>query len=153
MSSIRKLYEIWGAPLDLLQHAWCVRGRTVFETAVEQGWQRAVGTGALLMKLSQSLETQLDRFDTEISNANVDEKSARALAALAKTVETLADLEVKFRQNAENRVAQTAPTPSAGQGDRQTGYETRSLELDRRLAQLVAKHGVEGDLERSVGNA
>ena len=131
MGAIRKLYEIWGAPLGLLQQAWCLRGRKVFETAVDQGWQRAVGTGALLMKLSRSLEAQLDRFDAESRDSVVDEKSARALAAFAKTIESLAELEAKFRQDTENRVAQDRHN---GPADRETGGQARSEDLDRRFA-------------------
>ncbi|MEO1399058.1 MAG: hypothetical protein AAFU56_09370, partial [Pseudomonadota bacterium] len=142
MGAIRKLYEIWGAPLDLLQQAWCLRGQTVFESAIAQGWQRAVGTGALLMKLSRSLEVQLDRFDAESRDSVVDEKSARALAAFAKTIESLADLEAKFRQDTESRVAQHRQDGAASDEDGPS--RTRSEDLDRRLAQLVAKYGFEG---------
>ncbi|MEM1039797.1 MAG: hypothetical protein AAGI12_10055 [Pseudomonadota bacterium] len=147
MSAIRKLYEIWGAPLDLLQQAWCLKGRRVFEDAVEQSWQRAVGTGALLMKLSRSLEGQLDRFDAESAQMQVDEKSARALAAFAKTIESLADLEAKFRQETESRVAQDRHAAASQRETSEGLAETRSQELDRRLAQLVAKFGNQRDVE------
>ncbi|MEO0546356.1 MAG: hypothetical protein AAF035_05360 [Pseudomonadota bacterium] len=146
MSAIRKLYEIWGAPLDLLQQAWCLKGRRVFEDAVGQSWQRAVGTGALLMKLSRSLEGQLDRFDAESAQMQVDEKSARALAAFAKTIESLADLEAKFRQETESRIAQDKHAKAAEQRTDEGFAETRSQELDRRLAQLVAKFGNQRNL-------
>ncbi|MEL6946793.1 MAG: hypothetical protein AAFO73_04075 [Pseudomonadota bacterium] len=145
LSAVRTLYESWGAPLDLLQLVFSTTGSRVFDQAKNEGWTNAIASGALLTKLANILDSQLERFGRDCSTALIDEKSARALSAFAKTVESLSELEQKFRAEANAILSGSTASgdTAAGRGD---SYAERSAELDRRLAQLVARYEPDGAL-------
>ncbi|MDR3496209.1 MAG: hypothetical protein P4L82_16545 [Ancalomicrobiaceae bacterium] len=117
-SEIRSTYEESSLPVAVIAKAYGVRDRAIYERAAREGWAHRRGPQAegdrpgpelarpeldrsvLVSRLFRAVERQIDEIDrhlAQLQSEGVDERDARTLAALAKTLELLIGLERQTR--------------------------------------------------------
>lgn len=105
---IRSTYEHSNVPVATIAKAYAVRERAVYERAAKEGWTARRTQGAnptpeaplnrsvLVRRLFNAVERQIAEIErrlTSLPATGADEKDARTLAALARTIELLIGLE------------------------------------------------------------
>lgn len=85
-TALRLLHENFGAPLALLQQASGAADRFVDRLAVREKWKPALSAMSLHGGLMQLFERQIGRLSKTADETACEEKHARALATLAKTL-------------------------------------------------------------------
>jgi DNA invertase Pin-like site-specific DNA recombinase len=136
-SEIRSTYEHSTVPVATIAKAYAVRERAIYERAAKEGWaaRRAQGglpptdvpldRSVLVKRLFQAVERQIadiERRLASLTSTGSDEKDARTLAALARTIELLIGLERQAKSE----------TPEAPEAD----VDDLRRELARRIANL-----------------
>ncbi len=109
-SEIRSTYEDSALPVSVIAKAYAVRERAVYERAAKEGWamrrthggDRPLDRSVLVARLFHAVERQIaeiERRFIEVTGAGTgaDERDARTLAALARTIELLIGLERQAR--------------------------------------------------------
>ena len=135
-------------PVAVIAKAYGVRERAIYERAAQEGWAHrrgSPGDGAgpgpepdrpeldrsvLVSRLFRAVERQIDEIDrrlTQLQSDGVDERDARTLAALAKTLELLIGLERQTRP-------EVVDTPEAD-------IDAFRRDLARRIQSLQATEG------------
>jgi len=107
-AEIRSTYEQSALPVSVIAKAYAVRERAVYERAASEEWtaRRAQGTApipervldrsVLVSRLFHAVERQIaeiERRFVDMAGTGADERDARTLAALARTIELLIGLE------------------------------------------------------------
>ncbi|MDR3376650.1 MAG: hypothetical protein P4L98_23255 [Ancalomicrobiaceae bacterium] len=147
-SEIRSTYEDSSLPVAVIAKAYGVRERAIYERAAQEGWAHRRGPqgesagpapepdrpeldrSVLVSRLFRAVERQIDEIDrrlTQLQSDGVDERDARTLAALAKTLELLIGLERQTRP-------EVVDTPEAD-------IDAFRRDLARRIQSLQATEG------------
>jgi hypothetical protein len=107
-AEIRSTYEQSALPVSVIAKAYAVRERAVYERAASEGWiarrtqgaapilERALDRSVLVSRLFHAVERQIaeiERRFVDMAGNGADERDARTLAALARTIELLIGLE------------------------------------------------------------
>ncbi len=105
---IRSTYEQSATPVAVIARAYGIRERAIYERAAREGWtgrklqsgltpfERPLDRTVLVSRLFHAVERQIaeiERRFVELAGSGADEKDARTLAALARTLELLIGLE------------------------------------------------------------
>ena len=142
-AALRELHEDWGTPLELLQRATKPQSNDIEKRALVEGWNVHQSTRGLYTQLIETFENQLTKFRGARSEGD-DEKGARALSIMAKTLETIVTTEAKLKQ-----VSQKQSDPKNGALDETTSNRgtdddrntissaDRTSEIDKALTRLV----------------
>lgn len=109
---IRSTYEHSSVPVAMIAKAYAVRERAVYERAAKEGWtarrtqssnptpDAPLDRSVLVRRLFKAVERQIAEIERRLSSlpaTGADEKDARTLAALARTIELLIGLERQAR--------------------------------------------------------
>lgn len=135
--AVRQLHEHWNVPLDILGNATGLKVKRLEDRAARECWQTSHSAGSLLTKLISVFHQQLEQFSLGASNEGCEEKRARALSILAKTLESVATVGVKTSTTQASHEAESKRTELDEQPN--SDDANRTAELDRQLAELVQK--------------
>lgn len=132
-AALRMLHEDWGAPLQLLEEVMERGDGTVTNRAAREGWMEGSTILGLHARLVRVIVSQIDRFAAAPENGD-EEKRARALSMMAKTLELVAATTQKINTvSGENNAQQHGrPDESSHELD-----AARREEIHRELARLV----------------
>ena len=109
-AALRALHEDWGVPLPLLEKVTERGEATVTSRAKRDGWVEGNTLSGLHARLVRVIVAQMDRFET--SDENIDEeKRARALSVIAKTLETVMATSEKLETNSGEFSMQNSGRP------------------------------------------
>ncbi len=138
--AVRALYEVWGAPIDLLCDACGVRLETLQERKVHGQWKQRDPAAAVYSRLSQVLLHQIEQLN-EMNEPENSDKHARALSLMSKSLESLATLGVRYginigEENSNHHAGSSQPSTIAG--------PQRTFALDQKLARFLEEFGEEG---------
>jgi hypothetical protein len=107
-AEIKSTYEESALPVSVIAKAYAVRERAVYERAAREAWvtrrtqaampppERVLDRAVLISRLFHAVERQIaeiERRFAELAGSGADERDARTLAALARTIELLIGLE------------------------------------------------------------
>jgi hypothetical protein len=107
-NEIRSAYEESALPVSVIAEAYAVRERAVYERASRESWvsrrtqaaspvvERSLDRSVLVGRLFHAVERQIaeiERRFIDLAGNGADERDARTLAALARTLELLIGLE------------------------------------------------------------
>ena len=142
-AEVRATYEGSTVPVSTIAKAYGLRDRTIYDRAAREHWTprrdhpaasssaaAAYDRSVLVARLFQAVERQIaeiERRFKDLAVAGADEKDARTLAALARTLELLLGLERQARP-------ETPETPEAD-------IDAFRRDLARRIASLQAAEG------------
>ena len=130
--ALRIMHEEYGVPLDVLKPLAICEDRH-FETATA-GWRFGASSRTMLTRMSAVAERQLAHFQNS-AEAQCDEKSARALAVMAKTLETIANIEERLGME-QNRKGNAHGDDTREDDER----DAIAADLEAQLAELVEAH-------------
>ncbi len=114
-AEIRSTYEESALPVSVIAKAYAVRERAVYDRAAREAWvarrtqaalppgERSLDRSVLVARLFHAVERQIaeiERRFTELAGTGADERDARTLAALARTIELLIGLERQAKPDA-----------------------------------------------------
>ncbi len=131
----RELVEGWGVPLHLLSQFSGLSEATLERCAAMENWQAEVSIREIKTRLVQQFEAMMDQLAQGNADAGFDEKRVRALAAMAKTGETIAALSIRAahdKQTGSSEKGKKLAEPKSGLGSEDT------LALDKQLESLIA---------------
>lgn len=128
-AALRRMHEGFGVPLDVLEPlAACSPEHFRSRVALER-WQNGSTSSTLLTRLSAAAEEQLGHFADLGENA-CEEKRARALSVMAKTLDTITTI--------EERLAVQGPDANTEGRERDDGIDGgRLAEYERQIAALA----------------
>jgi len=105
-SEIRSTYEQSALPVSVIAKTYAVRERAIYDRAAREAWtgrkiqlmpvERPLDRSVLVARLFHAVERQIaeiERRFLELSGVGTEERDARTLAALARTIELLIGLE------------------------------------------------------------
>jgi len=118
-SALRCLHEQFGVPLEVLAPLTGCSWKHFINKVRQEGWKSGVTAQTMLVRLSEAIDRQLLHFQAVEADA-FDEKQARALTAMAKTLETITAIEKRLaddsRGNERNKQTGGADAERQGAG-------------------------------------
>jgi len=112
-AEIRSTYEESALPVSVIAKAYAIRERAIYERAAREAWtgrraqpatfDRPLDRSVLVSRMFHAVERQIaeiERRFVELSGTGADERDARTLAALARTIELLIGLERQAKPDA-----------------------------------------------------
>lgn len=126
---LRSLHEGYGVPLEVLKPLGvCTDENFAKKTA---GWHFGSSARTMLTRMSGAVDKQLTAFQLT-SGDSCDEKHARALSVMAKTLETIASVE---RRLGEDEIKKGARKSDADRATEDQRLGAAALEAE--MAELV----------------
>ncbi len=145
-TALRRLYEDFAAPIDLLADAGGLTPLFLEQLSQSKGWRASPSAEAMKSQLGRAMERLLHDALDGADEAQL-EKRSRAFAVMAKTLETVADL--------EDRIHKATGSEGAANADEHDPIgEGRSTKLVEQLEKLVgglARSRVDAGVVGSAG--
>ena len=131
--AVRILYEDWQVPVELLHQAINVSCRSIDNRALKDGWHRSNSLKHIGIHLIELVNNQLTNLNDRQSSLD-EEKQARAVSVIAKTLDSIATLMAKSEGDAPQTLIKESGKRNEPNSDDGTN---RTEELDRQLTALI----------------
>ena len=145
---LRELFEQFGVPIAKLARVSKLSVDRIRRTAELARWSPAGSARALLDRAGRECAVHLEQLQSDDIDESKQEKRARALSVLAKTVETLVQVEERLDHSKGHR--------QSNEGKRlneETAMDgNRSLQLYQELEKVLAGLETERETEKTGGN-
>ena len=144
-TALRVLYEHFGVPFPYLEALTGYARSTLDGLKRAEGWQRGISVDALSAQLAAAFERQLQRLQDADFDESLEEKRVRALSAMAKTLETIAQVDVKTTIKGASNLESGNKT----QHDQASLDGDRLLQLDVEIEAAIAALAQDAGIETS----
>ena len=141
--ALRVLHEKFAVPFDYLETLTGYARSTLDALKAEEGWKTGISVDALAVQLAEAFEAQLARLETTDFDPALEEKRVRALSAMAKTLETITQMETKLNFKG----AQNLESGNQAKYDQASLDGDRILQLDVQIEAAIAALARDADTQ------
>ena len=140
---MRVLYEHHAVSLDMISKIAGAGPGFVERTAIAQHWRPGANGSVGHARLAKALDEQLCRLQSGAADEMAEEKRARTMSIMAKTLESLTAMETRLINSGEQKDKKESPPP-----DEATTLDAeRLLQLDVELEKAIGALVDEGQGE------